>query len=169
MYNRLYYAVYIILLYSSIIFAQNTSFVSKLDKSQLDLNYYEKLKDKNIILNVCNWGEYIADGSKGSMDIIKEFENLTGIEVNYIIHNSNEEVYAKLKLQTENYDVITPTDYIIVRMIKNNMIQKLNFDLLPAVKNNIDPFFFSLAYDPEGEYSVPYTWGMSGIIYNKKI
>ncbi|MEI0526594.1 ABC transporter substrate-binding protein [Brachyspira murdochii] len=168
MYNRLYYAVYIILLYSSIIFAQNTSFVSKLDKSQLDLNYYEKLKDKNIILNVCNWGEYIADGSKGSMDIIKEFENLTGIEVNYIIHNSNEEVYAKLKLQTENYDVITPTDYIIVRMIKNNMIQKLNFDLLPAVKNNIDPFFFSLAYDPEGEYSVPYTWGMSGIIYNKK-
>lgn len=48
------------------------------------------------------------------------------------------------------------------------MIQKLNFDLLPAVKNNIDPFFFSLAYDPKGEYSVPYTWGMSGIIYNKK-
>ncbi|WP_096737555.1 ABC transporter substrate-binding protein [Brachyspira sp. G79] len=168
MYNRLYYAVFISLLYGSIIFAQNSHFVSKLDKSQLDLNYYERLKDKNITLNVCNWGEYIADGSKGSMDIIKEFENLTGIKVNYIIHNSNEEVYAKLKLYTENYDVITPTDYIIVRMIKNDMIQKLNFDLLPAVKKNIDPFFFSLAYDPKGEYSVPYTWGMSGIIYNKK-
>ena len=168
MYNRLYYAVFIVLLYGSIIFAQNSSFVSKLDKSQLDLNYYEKLKDKNITLNVCNWGEYIANDSKGSMDIIKEFENLTGIKVNYIIHNSNEEVYAKLKLHTEDYDIITPTDYIIVRMIKNNMIQKLNFDLLPAVKNNIDPFFFSLAYDPKGEYSVPYTWGMSGIIYNKK-
>lgn len=62
MYNRLYYAVYIIILYSSIIFSQNSSFVSKLDKSQLDLNYYKKLKDKNIILNVCNWREYIANG-----------------------------------------------------------------------------------------------------------
>lgn len=138
-----------------------------MDKSQLDLNYYTKLKDQNITINVCNWGEYIANGDNNSMDVIKEFEDLTGIKVNYIIHNSNEDLYTKLRLETVNYDIIFPTDYIIKRMIDNDVVQKLNIDWLPARKN-IDPFFLSLAYDPNGEYAIPYTWGMSGIIYNKE-
>ena len=147
---------------------EESNFVSKLDKTQLsDLNYYQKFKNDNITLNVCNWGEYLADGSQNSMDVIKEFENLTGIKVNYTLYNSNEDLYSALKLETGNYDVITPTDYIIKRMIENKVVQKLNLDLLPARKN-IDPFFLSLAYDKKGEYTIPYTWGMSGIIYNKK-
>lgn len=166
-----YYVLCIFTLSSfiNIIFSQdNDYFVSKLDKNQLsNLNYYEKFKNDNITINVCNWGDYIADGSNNSMDVIKEFENLTGIKVNYTIHNSNEELYLKLKLETEDYDVITPTDYIIKRMIDNKVVQKLNTDWIPA-RQNIDPFFLSLSYDKNGEYTIPYTWGISGIIYNKK-
>ncbi|EKV58197.1 ABC transporter substrate-binding protein [Brachyspira hampsonii] len=150
-----------------LILSNNILLGQKLDKTKLDLNYYEKFKGQNRILNICNWGEYIADGSDDSMNIVKEFEDLTGIKVNYTTFNSNEELYIKLKLGNTDYDLIFPTDYMVIRMIKEGLVQKMNIDLLPA-RTNIDPFFLSLAYDKNGEYTIPYTWGMSGIIYNMK-
>ena len=82
-----------IMIFCNTILAQSNS---KLDKSQLDLNYYTKLKDQNITINVCNWGEYIANGDNNSMDVIKEFKDLTGIKVNYIYLNNY--TLSKVKL-----------------------------------------------------------------------
>ena len=83
----------IIMIFCSTILAQSNS---KLDIPQLDLNYYTKLKDQNITINVCNWGEYIANGDNNSMDVVKEFEDLTGIKVNYIYLNNY--TLSKVKL-----------------------------------------------------------------------
>ena len=138
-----------------------------LDTSKLDLNYYQKFKDKNMSLNVYNWGEYISDGSDESMDINKEFEELTGIKVNYSTFASNEELYVKLKVGGIAYDIIIPSDYMIAKLIKENLIQKINFNNIPAAKN-IDSRFYKQLYDPTGEYSIAYTWGVNGIIYNTK-
>ena len=78
-------------------------------------------------LNVYNWGEYISDGSDESMDINKEFEELTAIKVNYSTFASNEELYVKLKVGGIAYDIIIPSDYMIAKLIKENLIQKINF------------------------------------------
>lgn len=135
------------------------------DKSKLDLEYYEKFKGKDMSINVYNWGEYVSDGSDGSMDVNKEFEKLTGIKVNYTTYASNEEMYVKLKVGGVGYDVVIPSDYMIARLIKDGLIQKLDYSKIPAY-TNIKPEFFKLLYDPFGEYSIAYTWGVSGIIYN---
>ena len=139
-----------------------------IDLSKLDLNYYQKFKGQNMILNVYNWGEYISDGSDDSININKEFEELTGIKVNYSTFASNEELYVKLKVGGIAYDIIIPSDYMIAKLIKENLIQKLNYKNIPAY-TNIQPRFYKEAYDPNGEYSVAYTWGVNGIIYNKKL
>ena len=139
-----------------------------IDLSKLDLNYYQKFKGQNMILNVYNWGEYISDGSDDSININKEFEELTGIKVNYSTFASNEELYVKLKVGGIAYDIIIPSDYMIAKLIKENLIQKLNYKNIPAY-TNIQPRFYREAYDPNGEYSVAYTWGVNGIIYNKKL
>ena len=77
---------------------------------------YTRFKDAGITLNVYNWGEYISGGADGSMDVVKEFENLTGIRVNYTTYDTNESLYAKLKSGGGNYDVIIPSDYMIGKM-----------------------------------------------------
>lgn len=138
--------------------------VSALD-SQLDETYYGQLKGQNISLNVYNWGEYISDGSDDSLDVNSEFEALTGIKVNYSTFATNEELYAKLQSGAVSYDIIIPSDYMIARMIRENMVQKLDKSLIPSY-SNIDPQYLGNAYDPTDEYSVPYTWGTVGIIYN---
>ncbi len=130
-----------------------------------DPAYYERFKGKGISINVYNWGEYISDGSDGLLDVNTEFENLTGIEVNYSTYATNEELYAKLKGGGTNYDIIIPSDYMIARMIKEGMLQKLNYDNIPNFAN-IMPKFRGNLYDPHDEYSVPYTWGTVGIIYD---
>ena len=76
-------------------------------------------------LNVYNWGEYMSDGSEGSMDVIKEFEKLTGIKVNYSTYDSNESMYSLIKYGGVSYDIIIPSDYMIERMVNENMLQKL--------------------------------------------
>lgn len=124
-----------------------------IDLSKLDLNYYQKFKGQNMILNVYNWGEYISDGSDDSININKEFEELTGIKVNYSTFASNEELYVKLKLGGIAYDIIIPSDYMIAKLIKENLIQKLNYKNIPAY-TNIQPRFYKEIYDPNGEYSV---------------
>ncbi|MDK2813397.1 MAG: spermidine/putrescine transport system substrate-binding protein [Clostridiales bacterium] len=127
---------------------------------------WERFKGQDVTLNVYNWGLYISDGSDGGMDINKEFEDLTGIKVNYTTYDTNESLYAKLKSGGANYDVIVPSDYMIGKMSKEGMLAKLNFDNIPNFAM-IGDQYKGLDYDPNAEYSVPYTWGVVGIVYNK--
>lgn len=117
-------------------------------------------------LNVYNWGEYISDGSDNSIDVNKEFEKLTGIKVNYTTFESNETMYSQLKSGGVTYDIIIPSDYMIERLIKEDMLKKIdtsslsNYDL-------IEDKYKGLFFDENEEYSVPYNVGLVGIIYNK--
>ena len=121
-----------------------------------------------ITLNVYNWGQYIADGSDGSMDIIAEFEaRYPNIHVNYSTFDSNEIMYSKLSNGGITVDVIFPSDYMVARMIDEGMLMELNYDNIPNYRY-IDEEFKNTAYDPGNKYSVPYTWGTVGIIYNSK-
>ncbi len=131
---------------------------------------WNRFRGQNLSINVYNWGEYIAvdDGEEGAFDTNAEFEKLTGIKVNYTNFASNEEMYAKLKSGGASYDVIIPSDYMIARMINENMLEELNFDNIPNFSLIMDKFKVG-DYDPEGRYSVPYTWGLVGIIYNKTL
>ncbi|MDO6992842.1 ABC transporter substrate-binding protein [Brachyspira innocens] len=138
------------------------------DLSVFDTNYYHKFKGQNLSVNVYNWGEYISDGSDGSLDVNKTFEELTGIKVNYSTFASNEEMYVKLKVGGIQYDVIIPSDYMIERLINEKLIQKLNYNNIPA-HTNIANRFKKLPFDPTGEYSLAYTWGVTGIVYNRQM
>ena len=117
------------------------------------------------VVNVYNWGEYIDES------IFDEFEEETGIHVNYSTFETNEALYSTLKSGGSSYDVIIPSDYMISRMIEEDMLEELNFDNIPnAEKVDLVEGFHvqaeAMAYDPEGTYSVPYAWGSVGIIYN---
>ena len=132
-----------------------------------DISYYEKFRDQGITLNVYNWGEYIADGSEGSLDVISEFEKISGIDVNYTNYATNEDMYAKFKAGSSSvYDIVIPSDYMIAKMIEEDMLEKLDFNNIPNIKYIADQYRYN-SFDPNGEYSVPYTWGTVGIIYNK--
>lgn len=120
-----------------------------------------------VTINVYNWGEYISNGVDGSLDVNKEFTRRTGIDVNYTTFESNENLYAKLVSGGANYDVIIPSDYMISKLIQEKLVQKIDFQNVPNTKN-IDKSFLKPVYDPTNEYSVPYTWGVVGIFYNKK-
>ncbi|WP_101911355.1 ABC transporter substrate-binding protein [Marasmitruncus massiliensis] len=133
-----------------------------------DESYYTRFQGQGKTLNVHNWGEYIADGSDDSLDVVKEFEELTGIQVNYTTFSTNEEVYARLRNGGANYDLLIPSDYMIARMIRENMLEKLDFSNIPNFRN-INQSFLNPVFDPTGEYSVPYTWGTVGVIYNKEM
>lgn len=131
-----------------------------------DPEYYSKFKGKGISINVYNWGEYISTGAEeGTLDVNGEFEKLTGIKVNYTNFATNEELYAKLKGGAASYDVIIPSDYMISKMIKEGMIQPLNLGNIPNFEYIMENFR-NQDYDPENAYSVPYTWGTVGIIYD---
>lgn len=121
---------------------------------------------KTRTLRVFNWGEYISDGSDGSLNVIKEFTKRTGIQVDYQVFSTNEEMYAKIISGSTDYDVLIPSDYMIGKMINEDLLAKLDFSNIPNYKY-IDDAFKNLEYDPTNEYSVPYTWGTVGIIYNK--
>ena len=123
---------------------------------------------EQITLNVYNWGQYIADGSDDSMEVIKEFETrYPHIKVNYSTYDSNEIMYSKLSNGGITVDVIIPSDYMIARLISEDMLLPLDFDNIPNYQY-IDENFRNTAYDPENKYSVPYTWGTVGILYNTK-
>ena len=125
-------------------------------------------RGKDITLNVYNWGQNIADGSDDTMDIIAEFERrYPNIDVNYITYSSNEELYDKLSTGGITVDVIIPSDYMIARLMNEGMLEELNFDNIPNY-SYIDENFKNTSYDPENKYSVPYTWGTVGILYNTK-
>ena len=125
-------------------------------------------RNQTVTLNVYNWGQNIADGSDETMDIIAEFETrYPHIDVNYITYASNEELYSKLSTGGITVDVIIPSDYMIARLINEGMLEELNFDNIPNYCY-IDENFKNTSYDPENKYSVPYTWGTVGILYNTK-
>jgi spermidine/putrescine transport system substrate-binding protein len=129
---------------------------------------YKRFDGKGLTLNVANWGEYMSVNSDESLDVNNEFETLTGIKVNYKTYSTNEELYAKLMSGGADYDVIIPSDYMISRMIKENMLQKLDFKNIPNF-SLIDKKFLNPSYDPTNEYSAPYMWGIVCIIYNTKM
>ena len=124
-------------------------------------------RNDRVVINVYNWGMNIADGTDETLDIIAAFEEETGIKVNYSTYESNEALYAKLRNGGISVDVIIPSDYMIDRMIAEGMLEKLNYENIPNFDAHVDAQFKNPAYDPTNEYSVPYTWGTLGILYNK--
>ena len=121
-----------------------------------------------------NWGEYISDGSDGSLDTIKAFETWykeeygQKIKVNYSTSASNEDMYAKLKSGAVSYDVIFPSDYMVARLKDEGMLLPLDYDNIPNYQY-ITEDYRGLYYDPNDEYTVPYTYGIVGIIYNANV
>ncbi len=111
-------------------------------------------------VNVCNWGDYIDE------DVLEAFEEETGIKVNYSTFSDNESLYSTLKSGSTSYDVICPSDYMIARLIEEDLLEEIDFDNVPNVENLDEEFRSGMDYDPEGAYSVPYLWGVVGIIYN---
>lgn len=119
-------------------------------------------------LYVYNWGQYISEGDDGSLDVIAAFEEAyPNIRVQYSTYDSNEIMYSKLSNGGITVDVIIPSDYMIGRMVQEGMLEELNFSNIPNYQY-IDDSFKNTSYDPENKYSVPYTWGTVGIIYNTK-
>ena len=117
-----------------------------------------KTNEGNVV-NVYNWGEYL------DLSILDEFEDETGITVNYKTFESNEQMYSVLKNGGASYDVIIPSDYMISRMIEEDMLEKLDFSNIPNF-DLVSDQYKNLSYDPTNEYSVPYMWGTLGLIYN---
>ena len=139
----------------------------------------EKAGGETVTLYVYNWGEYMSDGSEGTLDVNEMFEEWyyetygVKVEVNYSTYSSNESMYAKLSSGSVDYDIVVPSEYMIARMIEEDMLAEINWDNIPHI-TNIHPDFFGEnakfnAYDPEGKYAVPYMYGMIGIIYNTTI
>ncbi len=121
-----------------------------------------------VTLRVYNWGVNIADGSDDYIDVIELFEEAyPEIDVIYDTYETNEALYTRLAGGGVSYDVIIPSDYMIARMIREDMLLPLNFDNIPNY-DLVDDTFKKQSYDPNNEYSVPYTWGTVGIIYNTK-
>ncbi len=117
--------------------------------------------DENVV-NVFNWEEYICE------DAIKLFEQETGISVNYMNFTNNEDMLPQVRNSPAQFDVVFPSDYAIERLIKEDLLQPINFDNIPNIKY-INPNLIKPDYDPTGEYSIPYMWGTVGILYNTKM
>lgn len=121
-----------------------------------------------VTINVYNWGQYISDGTDGYIDVIAEFEEAyPDIKVNYMTFDSNETMYTKIISGGSSYDIIVPSDYMIDKLISEDLLEPLDFSNIPNYKY-IDEAYKNLDYDPDNKYSVPYTWGNVGIIYNTK-
>ena len=127
-----------------------------------------------LTLNVYNWGEYISDGSEDSFDTIREFETWyeetygQKVTVNYSTYASNEDMYNKISSGAVSYDLIIPSDYMIAKMAEENLLHPLNFENIPNYQY-IDDTFKGLYYDPQNQYSVPYTYGIVGVIYDANV
>lgn len=126
---------------------------------------WERFRGAGVTLNVYNWGLYISDGSDDSVDVLAAFEELTGIEVNYTTFDTNESLYAKLKSGGADYDVVVPSDYMVGKLIAEGLLEPLDYSNIPNAAD-IGQSYRGLDFDPEDAYSVPYTWGMVGLVYN---
>ncbi len=119
-------------------------------------------QEDKVVLNVYNWGDYIDE------DIFEMFEEETGIEINYETYATNEEMYTKIKKGGTKYDLAIPSEYMIEKMIREEMLETIDLSKIPNFKN-IDDDFKNLSFDPDNAYSVPYFWGTVGIIYNTEL
>jgi len=132
--------------------------------------------EKAVTLYVYNWGEYISDGSEGCLDSNAAFEEWyyetygVKVNVNYSTFSSNESLYAKLSSGSVSYDVVVPSDYMIERLISEDLLAQLDYSNIPNITNILPEFWGKSSvhsdYDPGNVYSVPYMYGMIGIIYN---
>ena len=129
---------------------------------------------ETLTLNVYNWGEYISDGSEGSYDTVREFEQWyqktygQTVKVSYDTFQSNEDMYAKISSGAVSYDVIIPSDYMIERMISEDLLLPLHYENIPNYQY-IDDSFRGLFYDPDNLYTVPYAYGIVGVIYDANV
>lgn len=117
---------------------------------------------KENTLTIFNWGEYIDP------DLIKKFEEETGISVIYETFDSNEALLTKLKSGSTSYDIVVPSDYMIKKMKDLDLLKKIDKNKIENFKN-LNPMLLNLSFDPNNEYSVPYFWGTLGIVYNSKL
>ena len=126
-------------------------------------NLFSKKTSGNEIY-VYNWGEYIDP------EVIEMFEKETGITVHYEEFETNEEMYTIVAKGARTYDVICPSDYMVQKMIENDLLTTINYDNIPNITNIGEPYMESAkGFDPENQYCVPYTWGTVGIMYNKSM
>lgn len=130
----------------------------------VSLSFVTACADDSKTLYVLNWGDYI------NPDLITQFEEQTGYKINYTPLTSNEEMLIKLSSPDCIYDVCFPSDYVIEKLIAQDMLAELNKDNIPNLKN-IDERFLEISnqFDPGNKYSVPYMWGTVGIVYNKEM
>ena len=120
---------------------------------------------ETVTINVYNWGQYIADGTDGYLDVIEEFEKeYPHIKVNYMTYDSNESMYTKLKSGGSTFDIIIPSDYMVEKLIEEDMLLPLHLENIDNFQY-IDEAFKDPTYDPGNVYSVPYTWGSVGLQY----
>ena len=112
-------------------------------------------------LYVYNWGEYVDES------VIDDFEEETGIKVVYDEFETNEIMYPKVEAGSSAYDVVCPSDYMVQKMIENDLIQELDYDRIPNAKENIGAEYYeqAAAYDPGNKYCVPYCWGTVAVSY----
>lgn len=121
-----------------------------------------------VTINVYNWGQYLSDGTDDYINVIEEFEAAyPNIKVNYMTYDSNESMYTKLKTGGSLFDIIIPSDYMVEKLIAEDMLEPLDMTNIPNFAY-IDESFRDPSYDPGSVYSVPYTWGGVGVIYNTK-
>ncbi len=137
--------------------------------SNEQIEYYKNLGLQGTTINVYNWGEYISDGSDGLIDAVGEFERLTGAKVNYTNFESNENMYSKLIGGGVSYDVIVPSDYMVERLIDENLLQELDYSNIPNFDKYVRDDCKNLFFDPEQKYSVCFNTGTTILIYNKKL
>ncbi|MCI6660193.1 MAG: spermidine/putrescine ABC transporter substrate-binding protein [Peptoniphilaceae bacterium] len=116
--------------------------------------------EKKNVVNIYNWGEYIDP------ELVDQFEKETGIDVIYSNYATNEDLYVKLKSGGSGYDLIVPSDYMIERMVQEEMLLPIDFTKIPNMKY-VDQQYLHHIFDPDQKYSVPYFWGTLGILYNK--
>ena len=132
----------------------------------------QSAEGKSVTLYVYNWGEYISDGSEGSLNVNLAFEEYCreelglNVTVNYSTYSSNEDLYAKLSGGAVSYDVIIPSDYMVARLAAEGLLREINPTQTVENYKYIDEAFRGLYYDPCEQYSVPYTYGTVGVIYN---
>ncbi|MCH5317691.1 MAG: spermidine/putrescine ABC transporter substrate-binding protein [Eubacterium sp.] len=159
----------ILFFFSFILLIAPLSFTAFADEDEVftdeQIEYYANLGLQGTTVNVYNWGEYISDGAEDSLNVVKEFERLTGAKVNYTNYESNENMYSKLMGGGVSYDVIVPSDYMVGRLIEEDMLVKIDWENVPNLKY-IAPEYQNLYFDPNQEYSICYNVGTTVIIYN---
>lgn len=134
--------------------------------SEETLEYYQNLGLQGTVLNVYNWGEYIDDES---MDVVSEFERLTGCKVNYTTFESNENMYSKLSGGGISYDVIVPSDYMVERLMSEDMLEPLDYTNIPNYEKYFDSEKYGyLVENGISDYAVIYNVGTTILIYNTK-